>query len=85
MAEIERETKRYPMDMTEAKWHRIKALLSRTAKRGQWRSVDLREIMNAILYLVRPQAATGDSRHEIAADNAALSRDRMHLQLRAPF
>lgn len=53
MAEIEKKTKRYPTDMTDAEWQRIEELLPRPAKRGRRRSVDLREIVNAIRYLVR--------------------------------
>ena len=53
MAEIEKKTKRYPTDLTDAEWQRIEALLPRPSKRGRRRSVDLREILNAIRYLVR--------------------------------
>jgi len=53
MAEIEKQTKRYPTDLTDAEWEHVKTVLPRTAKRGRRRSVDLREIINAIRYLVR--------------------------------
>lgn len=53
MAEIERKTKRYPTDLTDEEWARIKPFLSGRSKRGRPREVDLREIMNAIRYLVR--------------------------------
>lgn len=53
MAEIEKKTKRYPTDLTDAEWQRVEALLPRPSKRGRRRSVDLREILNAIRYLVR--------------------------------
>jgi putative transposase len=53
MAEIERKTKRYPTDLTDEEWARIKPLLPGRSKRGRPREVDLREIMNAIRYLVR--------------------------------
>lgn len=53
MAEIEKKTKRYPTDLTDAEWQRVEALLPRPSRRGRRRSVDLREIMNAIRYLVR--------------------------------
>jgi len=53
MAEIEKQTRRYPTDMTDAEWQRIEALLPRPSKRGRRRRVDLREILNAIRYVVR--------------------------------
>jgi putative transposase len=53
MAAIERKTKRYPTDLTDEEWARIEPVLPRPAKRGRPREVDLREILNAIRYLVR--------------------------------
>lgn len=53
MAEIEKKTKRYATDMTDAEWQRVEALLPRPSRRGRRRQVNLREIMNAIRYLVR--------------------------------
>jgi len=53
MAEIERKAKRYPSDLTDEEWSRIADLLPAAARRGRRRSVDLREVLNAIRYLVR--------------------------------
>jgi transposase len=53
MAAIERKTKRYPTDLSDEEWARIEPVLPRSAKRGRPREVDLREILNAIRYLVR--------------------------------
>ncbi len=53
MAEIEKKTKRYPTDLTDAEWQRVETLLPPASKRGRRRSVDLREVLNAIRYLVR--------------------------------
>jgi transposase len=53
MAAIERKTKRYPTDLTEEEWAKVAPLLPRRSTRGRPREVDLREIMNAIRYLVR--------------------------------
>lgn len=53
MAAIERKTKRYPTDLTDEEWAKVEPLLPRRSKRGRPREVDLREIMNAIRYLVR--------------------------------
>jgi len=53
MAKIEKQTKRYPSDLTDEEWWRIEPLLPKPAKRGRRRQVDLREVVNAIRYLVR--------------------------------
>ena len=53
MAAIERKSKRYPTDLTDEEWAKVEPLLPRRSKRGRPREVDLREIMNAIRYLVR--------------------------------
>jgi transposase len=52
-ARIERKLKRYPTDLTDAEWNHIRELLPPTARRGRRRQVDLREVLNAIRYLVR--------------------------------
>lgn len=43
MAKIERRTKRYPSDLTDAEWERIVPLLPKVARRGRKPSVDRRE------------------------------------------
>jgi putative transposase len=53
MAEIRKKLKRYPTDMTEEDWWVIAPLLPQPAKRGRPRKTDLREVVNAIRYLVR--------------------------------
>lgn len=53
MAAIERKTKRYPTDLTDEEWATVEPLLPRRSKRGRPREVDLREIMDAVRYLVR--------------------------------
>ncbi len=53
MAEIERKTKRYPTDLTDAEWVRIVPLLPSSHHLGRPRETDLREVLNAIRYLVR--------------------------------
>src|SRR5690606_31691660 len=52
-AAIERKTKRYPSDLTDAEWERIEPLLPRAAKRGRRPATDLREVLNAIRYMAR--------------------------------
>jgi putative transposase len=46
-------TKRYPTDLTEEEWSRVEPLLPKPAKTGRRREIDLREVVNAIRYLVR--------------------------------
>jgi putative transposase len=53
MAAIEKKTKRYPSDLTDEEWSAIEPVLPRPAKRGRKRSTDLREVVNAIRYMVR--------------------------------
>lgn len=43
----------YPTDLTDAQWARIAPLLPPALPGGRPRSVDLREVLNAILYLTR--------------------------------
>lgn len=47
------ERRRYPSDLTDAEWERIKPLLPKPARCGRKPKVDLREILNAIRYLAR--------------------------------
>lgn len=49
----ERKTKRYPSDLTDTEWEAIAPLLPRPAITGRRRATDLREVLNAIRYLVR--------------------------------
>lgn len=53
MADIVRETKRYPTDLTDEEWVRIEPLMPKPPKRGRKISVDLREMLNAIRYMAR--------------------------------
>jgi putative transposase len=45
--------KAYPSDVSEREWDILKPLLPRAKVRGRKRSVNLREIVNAIFYVVR--------------------------------
>ena len=45
--------RRYPTDLTDEEWERIRPLLPKPARRGRKPGVDLREILNAIRYLAR--------------------------------
>jgi putative transposase len=45
--------KPYPTDLTDAQWTRIAPLIPPAKPGGRRRSVDVRQILNAILYLTR--------------------------------
>ncbi|MDQ4076591.1 MAG: IS5 family transposase [Chloroflexota bacterium] len=48
------ERKRYPTDLTDAQWARLAPLLARDrSKGGRPRTYPLREIVNALLYVLR--------------------------------
>ena len=47
------ERRRYPSDLSDAEWERIKPLLPTPGRLGRKPKVDLREILNAIRYLAR--------------------------------
>lgn len=49
----------YPSDLTDAQWNRIEPLIPRprTKRRGRPRKASYREILNAVLYLVRTGCA----------------------------
>ena len=53
MARTEKNTKRYPSDLTDEEWERIAPLLPKPAKKGREPGVDMREIVNAIRYMAR--------------------------------
>jgi putative transposase len=44
---------KYPTDLTDAQWERIRPLLPKAKPGGRPRSVDLREVLNGIFYIVR--------------------------------
>ena len=43
----------YPTDLTDAQWKRAEALIPPAKKGGRPRTIEMREVFNAILYLVR--------------------------------
>src|ERR1700712_4873345 len=53
MARIAKRTKRYPSDLTDKEWAAVAPLLPKVEPTGRPRKTDLREILNAIRYLVR--------------------------------
>jgi transposase len=53
MVAIEKKTKRYPSDLTEEEWVALEVFLPQPAQRGRRRTTDLREVVNALRYMVR--------------------------------
>ena len=43
--------RRYPTDLTDAQWHLLEPLLTPNTGPGRPTTLDLREIVNALLYL----------------------------------
>jgi putative transposase len=46
-------TRTYPTDVTDEQWQLIAPLVPKAKRGGRPRSVDLREILNGVLYVVR--------------------------------
>src|ERR1700733_6626776 len=59
MAKIAKKTKRYPSDLTDEEWERIAPLMPRALARGRRRTVEFREGINAVRYLVRSGCGWG--------------------------
>lgn len=53
MADVERRTKRYPTDLTDAEWAMIQPLLLKAPRQGRRPGVDMRKVLNAIRYTAR--------------------------------
>ena len=53
MARIEKKTKRYPSDLTDEEWSAVEPFMPKAGSTGSPRRTDLREVLNAIRYLVR--------------------------------
>src|ERR1700747_3424515 len=48
----DRDNLRYPSDLTGAEWHRIKPLIPPAKRGGGKRTVDLREVVNGVMYVL---------------------------------
>jgi len=59
--------KPYPSDLTNEQWELLKPILPPDKKRGRKRTVDLREIINAILYILRAGCAWRMLPHDFPA------------------
>lgn len=56
--------KPYPTDLTDAQWERIEPLIPLAKPGGRPRSVDMREMVNAILYFTRTGCQWRNLPHE---------------------
>lgn len=50
-------TRRYPTDLTDAQWERLRRLIPRAKPGGNDRTTSMREVLNAIFYLLRTGCA----------------------------
>ena len=50
--DYERKTPRYPSDLTDSEWALIEPLIPPAKRGGRRREVDLREVMNGVLYVL---------------------------------
>jgi putative transposase len=58
-------TQSYPTDLTDAQWKRLRPLLPAAKPGGRPRSVDLREVLNGIFYIVRGGCAWRMMPHDL--------------------
>ncbi len=56
--------KPYPTDLTDAQWERIEPLIPPAKPGGRPRSADMREVVNAMLYLTRTGCQWRNLPHE---------------------
>jgi putative transposase len=50
---MERVVRRYPSDLTDAQWEKIRQLIPRSPPIGADRTVSIREVVNAVFYISR--------------------------------
>ena len=43
---------RYPSDVTDAEWAVIEPCIPPSKRGGRWRTVDLREVVNGLMYVL---------------------------------
>src|SRR5476649_1129163 len=53
LAKIAKKTKLYPSDLTDEEWEQVAPLMPKPGRRGRPRTVEFREVINAVRYLVR--------------------------------
>ena len=58
-ARYDRSKLRYPSDLTDAEWQLIGPLIPKAKRGGDKRTVDVREVVNGMLYVLSTGAASG--------------------------
>ena len=48
----DRSSLRYPSDLTDAEWGLVEGLIAPGKRGGRWRTVDLREVVNGLMYVL---------------------------------
>ena len=48
----DRSSLRYPSDLTDAEWALVEGLIAPGKRGGRWRTVDLREVVNGLMYVL---------------------------------
>src|SRR3954464_14143597 len=59
--------KQYPTDLTDGQWEIISEFMPAPKARGRKRTVDLREVLNAILYISRTGCQWRNLPHDLPA------------------
>jgi putative transposase len=71
VVEADMKRKRYPTDLTDAEWTILDPLIPSSKPGGRPRKVDMREIMNAIFYVLRGGIAFRMMPHDLPAWKSA--------------
>ena len=66
----DRSALRYPSDLTDDEWARVGSLIPPARRGGNKRHVDVREVMNGIMYVLSTDASGGDSERSAATQYA---------------
>jgi putative transposase len=64
--------KPYPSDLTDEQWELIKELLPAAKPGGRPRKVDLREVINALMFQARTGCQWGYLPHDLMAKRAVI-------------
>lgn len=70
--------KAYPTDISDAEWGLIKPMIPAERKRGKKREVDMREVVNAIFYILRAGCSWRMMPHDLPPWQTVYSYFRRH-------
>jgi putative transposase len=79
VVEADMKRKRYPTDLTDAEWTILDPLIPSSKPGGRPRKVDMREIMNAIFYVLRGGIAWRMMPHDLPACKSAYHYFRLWM------